>query len=74
MNEKMWKKAAKGKADWAIDWGEKHNKAVSEAGYEIIRLLDINKASPEQILRTSAYIVCTRLYHREVLNDDGITP
>ena len=67
MNARMWNKQAEGKARWAIEWGGKHNVGVKEAGEEVLRLIAQGEAQSE-ILRASAYLVCTRVYLREAVN------
>jgi len=69
VNENMWEKAARGRAEWAMEWGTKHNKAVCEAGKELSDMVNESIRDRQQIIKSSAYIICTRLYHREVLND-----
>ena len=69
MNENMWEKTARGKAEWAMEWGKKHNEGVYEAGKEVSDMLNESIPDRQQIVRSSAFAICTRLYHRDVLND-----
>ena len=60
----MWEKVTRGKATWAMEWGKKHNKGVDEAGKELLDMLNESIPDQQEIIRSTAYAICTRLYYR----------